>query len=130
MAPPPDRWDRHGKAWPAGWSSCFTAWPAGWSLCFTVWPASLLRGVASGVGLSLVVAGLTGGSGYRSEKRATPWVSPWWWLASLTGGGGKSSEKRKKKILESWFYINKGDGGFTESTESTVRREKREHGVE
>uniref|UniRef100_A0A2N9EF13 Uncharacterized protein n=1 Tax=Fagus sylvatica TaxID=28930 RepID=A0A2N9EF13_FAGSY len=81
-APPPDRWDRHGKAWPAGWSSCFTAWPAGWSSCFAAWPASLLRGVASGVGLSLVVAGLTGGGGYRSEKRATPWVSPWWWLRS------------------------------------------------
>jgi hypothetical protein len=32
----------------------------------------VLRGV--------VVAGL---GGYRSEKRATPWVSPWWWLASV-----------------------------------------------
>ena len=66
----------------------------------------VLRGV--------VVAGL---GGYGSEKRATPWVSPWWWLASVGpdlrkepwvspwwwlasltgGGGGKLSEKRKKK---------------------------------
>jgi hypothetical protein len=28
----------------------------------------------------MVVAGL---GLDRSEKRATPWVSPWWWLASV-----------------------------------------------
>uniref|UniRef100_A0A2N9GY20 Uncharacterized protein n=1 Tax=Fagus sylvatica TaxID=28930 RepID=A0A2N9GY20_FAGSY len=39
--------------------------------CFAAW-WFVLRGV--------VVAGL---GGYRSEKRATPWVSPWWWLASV-----------------------------------------------
>uniref|UniRef100_A0A2N9ENL5 DDE Tnp4 domain-containing protein n=1 Tax=Fagus sylvatica TaxID=28930 RepID=A0A2N9ENL5_FAGSY len=73
-----------GRLYDCDGGSCFAAWPAGW-----VSPSrrgqrggSLLRGVASGVGLSLVVAGLTGGGGYRSEKRATPWVSPWWWLAS------------------------------------------------
>jgi hypothetical protein len=59
------------------------------------------------MGLSLVVAGLTGGGGYRSEKRAMPWVSPWWWLASLTGGDGKLSEKRKKKNLGELGYIKK-----------------------
>jgi hypothetical protein len=80
----------------------------------------VLRGV--------VVAGL---DGYRSEKRATPlvspwwwlasvglnlrkepWVSLWWWLASLTGGGGgKLSEKKKKKKMPRrgslcwWFQV-------------------------
>ena len=75
----------------------------------------------------VVVAGL---GGYKSEERATPWVSPWWWLASVGpdlrkepwvspwwwlasltgGGGGKLFEKRKKKMprrgsLCWWFQV-------------------------
>jgi hypothetical protein len=31
----------------------------------------------------VVRASRRGLGGYRSEKRATSWVSPWWWLASV-----------------------------------------------
>uniref|UniRef100_A0A2N9EM93 Uncharacterized protein n=1 Tax=Fagus sylvatica TaxID=28930 RepID=A0A2N9EM93_FAGSY len=88
----------------------------------------VLRGVASGVGLSLVVAGLTGGGGYRSEKRATPWVSPWWWLASLTGGGGgKLSEKRNPSRR---FQPQTNPSPFRASAENEESREKREERAE
>uniref|UniRef100_A0A2N9EZZ6 Uncharacterized protein n=1 Tax=Fagus sylvatica TaxID=28930 RepID=A0A2N9EZZ6_FAGSY len=64
--PPPDRWDRHSKVVRASrrGGPCFAAW---WSV---------LHGV-------VVRASRRGLGGYRSEKRATPWVSPWWWLASV-----------------------------------------------
>uniref|UniRef100_A0A2N9HFX0 Uncharacterized protein n=1 Tax=Fagus sylvatica TaxID=28930 RepID=A0A2N9HFX0_FAGSY len=32
---------------------------------------------------TVVRASRRGLGGYRSEQRATPWVSPWWWLASV-----------------------------------------------
>jgi hypothetical protein len=52
--PPPDRWDRHGKAWrqalrlrwwfvlrgvASGVDLSFAAWPAGVGLSFAAWPA-------------------------------------------------------------------------------------------
>jgi hypothetical protein len=61
--------------------------------------------VASGVGLSLVVAGLTGGGSYRSEKRATPWVSPWWWLASQVMV--VTNLRKEKKNFGELGYIKK-----------------------
>jgi hypothetical protein len=73
---------------------------------------SVLRGV-------VVRASRRGLGGYRSEKRATPWVSPWWWLASVgpdlrkepwvSPGGGwwfqvVAAEKRKKKFWRVGFF--------------------------
>ena len=50
----------------------------------------MLRGV--------VVAGL---GGYRSEKRATPWVSPWWWLASV------GPDLRKEPWVSPWWLASR-----------------------
>uniref|UniRef100_A0A2N9GLR5 DUF7811 domain-containing protein n=1 Tax=Fagus sylvatica TaxID=28930 RepID=A0A2N9GLR5_FAGSY len=81
--PPPDRWDRHGKAWR---QALRLQW---WFVLHGV--EFVLRGVASGVGLSLVVAGLTGGGGYRSEKRAK-------WTATSPPPSSKSKNKPIKNL--------------------------------
>jgi hypothetical protein len=78
-----------------------------------------LHGVVVRARSVVVRASRRGLGGYRSEKRATLWVSPWWWLASVgpdlrksrgsltlslvvAGGFRWLAEKRKKKNLESW----------------------------
>ena len=76
----------------------------------------MLRGV-------VVRASRRGLGGYRSKKRATPWVSPWWWLASVgpdlrkdpwvSPGGGwwfqaVVAEKRKIFFLKLWVSLGGG----------------------
>jgi hypothetical protein len=82
--PPPDRWDRHGKAW---WQALRLRW---WIRASRRGQqgGSLLRGVASGAGLLwvVVVAGLTGGDGFtdlrKEKKKFLCWVIKkflcWW----------------------------------------------------
>jgi hypothetical protein len=58
---------------------------------FAAW-WSVLRGV-------VVCASRRGLGGYRSEKRATPWVSPWWWLASV------GLDLRKEPWVSPWWWL-------------------------
>jgi hypothetical protein len=67
----------------------------------------VLRGV-------VVRASRRGLGGYRSEKRATPWVSPWWWLASV------GPDLRKEPWVDPWWWLVVSSGWLRKEKKKLV----------